>query len=55
MTQCIFTRPSASLLYPKPSTVNEQNINEKILANNKFSNIINIEDTRNYETETKLF
>ena len=39
------------------STVNEQYINEKILANNKFNNNINIiKDIRNYyETETNNY
>ena len=39
------------------STVNEQNINEKIQANNKFNNNINIiKDIRNYyETETNNY
>ena len=48
------TAPSERLLYPNLSTVNEQNINEKIQANNKFNNNINIiKDIRNYyETET---
>ena len=36
------TAPSERLLYPKLSTVNEQYINEKIQANNKFNNNINI-------------
>ena len=46
--------PSERLLYPKLSTVNEQYINEKIQANNKFNNNINIiKDIRNYyEAET---
>ena len=48
------TAPSERLLYPNLSTVNEQYINEKIQANNKFNNNINIiKDIRNYyETET---
>ena len=58
------TAPSESLLYPDLSSVserlmreaaavNEQQINEKIQANNKFNNNINIiKDIRNYyETE----
>ena len=42
------------VLYPNLSTVSEQYINEKIQANNKFNNNINIiKDIRNYyETET---
>ena len=50
------TAPSERLLYPNLSSVNEQNINEKILANNKFNNNINIiKDIRNYyETETNI-
>ena len=49
--------PSERLLYPNFSTVNEQCINEKILANNKFNNNINIiKDCRNYyETETNNY
>ena len=48
------TAPSERLLYPNLSTVNEQNINEKIQANNIFNNNINIiKDIRNYyDTET---
>ena len=51
------TNPTASserLLYPNLSTVNEQYKKEKIQANNKFNNNINIiKDIRNYyETET---
>ena len=62
------TAPSESLLYPDLSSVserlmreaaavNEQQINEKIQANNKFNNNINIiKDIRNYyETETNNF
>ena len=62
------TAPSESLLYPDLSSVserlmreaaavNEQQINEKIQANNKFSNNINIiKDIRNYyETETNNY
>ena len=51
------TAPSERLLYPNLSTVNEQNINKKMQANNKFNNNINIiKDIRNYyETETNNF
>ena len=54
------TNPTASserLLYPNLSTVNEQNINEKIQANNKLNNNINIiKDIGNYyETETNNY
>ena len=51
------TAPSARLQYPNLSTVNEQYINDKILANNKFNNNINIiKDIRNYyETETNNY
>ena len=62
------TAPSESLLYPDLSSVserlmreaaavNEQQINEKIQANNKFNNNINIiKDIRNYyETETNNY
>ena len=51
------TTPSERLLYPNLSTFNEQYINEKIQANNKFNNNINIiEDIRNYyETETNNY
>ena len=51
------TAPSERLLYPNLSTVNEQYINEKIQANNKFNNNINIiKDNRNYyETETNNY
>ena len=62
------TAPSESLLYPDLSSVserlmreaaavNEQQINEKIQANNKFNNNINIiKDFRNYyETETNNY
>ena len=34
--------PSERLLYPNLTTINEQYINDKILANNKFNNNINI-------------
>ena len=41
--------PSERLLYPNLSTVNEHHINEKIQANNKLNNNINIiKDIRNY-------
>ena len=48
------TAPSERLLYPDLSSVSERLINEKIQANNKFNNKINIiKDIRNYyETET---
>ena len=51
------TAPSERLLYPNLSTVNEQNINEKIQANNKFNdNINNIKDIRSYyETEANNY
>ena len=51
------TAPSERLLYPNLSTVNEQYINERIQANNKFNNDINIiKDIRNYyETETNIY
>ena len=51
------TAPSERLLYPNLSTVNEQYINEKIQANNKFNNNFNIiKDIRNYyETETNNY
>ena len=47
--------PSERLLYPDLSSVSERLINEKIQANNKFNNNINlIKDIRNYyETESK--
>ena len=50
------TAPSERLLYPKLSTVNEHFIKEKIQANNKFNNNMNIiKDIRNYyETETNI-
>ena len=49
--------PSERFLYPNFSTVNEQYINDKILANNKFNDNINIiKDKRNhYETETNNY
>ena len=34
--------PSERLLYPNLSTINEQYINDKILANNKFNRKSNI-------------
>ena len=51
------TAPSERLLYPNLSTVNERYIKEKIQANNKFNNKVNIiKDIRNfYETETKNY
>ena len=58
------TAPSERLLYPNLSTIgetasrnNEQYINEKIQATNKFNNNINIKkDIRNYyETETNNY
>ena len=51
------TSPSERLLYPDLSSVSERLINEKIQANNKFNNNINIiKDIRNYyETETKSY
>ena len=49
--------PSERLVHPNLSTVNEQYINEKILANDKFNQNINIiKDIRNYyETETSNY
>ena len=51
------TAPSERLLYPDLSSVSERLINEKILANNKFKNKINIiKDIRNYyEIETNNY
>ena len=51
------TKPSAPLFYPKITSFSEQYINDKILANNKFNNNINIiKDIRNYyETETNNY
>ena len=51
------TSPSERLLYPNFSTVGEQYINDKILANNKFNKNINIiKDIRNYyETENNNY
>ena len=49
--------PNERLLYPNLTTINEQYINDKILANNKFNNNINmIKHIRNYyETETNNY
>ena len=51
------TAPRERLLYPDLSSVSERLINEKIQANNKFNNNINIiKDIRNYyETETNNY
>ena len=51
------TAPSERLLYPDLSSVSERLINEKIQANIKFKNNINIKkDIRNYyETETNIY
>ena len=51
------TAPSERLLYPDLSSVSEKLINEKIQANNKFNNNINIiKYIRNYyETETNNY
>ena len=51
------TAPSERLLYSDLSSKSERLINEKIQANNRFSNNINIiKDIRNYyETETNNF
>ena len=58
------SEPSERLLYPNLTTVgetasrvNEQHINDKILANNKINNNINIiKDIGNYyETETNNY
>ena len=51
------TAPSERLLYPDLSSVSERLINEKILANKKFNNNINIiKDIRNYYgTETNNY
>ena len=48
------TKPSAPLLYPNISTFSKEYINDKIQANKKFNNNINvINDIRiYYETET---
>ena len=43
------TAPGERLLYPDLSSVSERLINEKIQANKKFNNNINIiKDIRNY-------
>ena len=49
------TKPNASLFYPNISSLSEQDINDKILANDKFNNNINIiKDIKSYnETETE--
>ena len=51
------TAPSKKLLYSDLSSVSERLINEKIQANIKFNNNINIiKDIRNYyETETNNY
>ena len=51
------TAPRERLLYPDLSSISERLINEKIQANNKFNNNINIiKDIRNYyETETNNY
>ena len=51
------TAPSERLLYPDLSSVSERLINEKIQANIKYNNNINIiKDIRNYyETETNNY
>ena len=51
------TAPSERLLYLNLTTVNEQYINQKIQADNKINNNINIiKDIRKYyETETKNY
>ena len=51
------TVPNERLLYPDLSSVSERLINEKIQANNKFNNNINIiKDIRNYyEAETNIY
>ena len=51
------TKPSAPLLYPNITSFSEQYISDKILANNKFNNNINIiKCVRNfYETETNNY
>ena len=46
------TAPSERLLYPDLSSVSERLINEKIQANNKFNNNINI--IKDIETIVKL-
>ena len=49
--------PRERLLYPNLANINEQYINDKILANNELSNNINIiKDNRNYfETENNNY
>ena len=49
--------PCERLLYPNLTTINEQYINDKFLANNKFNNDNNIiKYIRNYyETETSYY
>ena len=51
------TAPSERLLYPNLSNVNEQYINEKIQAKNKFNNNFKIiKGIRNYyETKTNKY
>ena len=51
------TAPSERLLYPDLSSVSERLINEKIRANNKFNNNINIIKgfRKYYETETNNY
>ena len=51
------TKPSAPLLYPNNSTFSTEYINDKIQANNKFNNYINVINyIRNYyETETSNY
>ena len=51
------TAPGERLLYPDLSSVSERLINEKIQADNKFNNNINIKkDIINYyETETNNY
>ena len=51
------TAPNERLLYANLSSLSERLINEKIQANNKFNNNINIiKDIRNYyETETNNY
>ena len=51
------TAPSQRLLYPDLSAVSKRLLNQKIQANNKFNNNINIiKDIRNYyETETNNY
>ena len=51
------TKPSAPLLYPNLSSFSKQHINDKILVNIKFDNIINtMNNIRSYyETETNNY